>query len=68
MNTTTKKQAILQSLEGMNPKEMDQVIKYIKGMLYNPENDQNYLELKRQALSEIREALQPRTKLNATAI
>lgn len=57
MNTTTKKQAILQSLESMNANEMEQVLSYIKNLLYNPQNDLSYLELKRKALTEIQDAL-----------
>lgn len=68
MNTTIKKQAILQSLESMNAKEMDLVMSYIKDMLYNQQNDMSYLELKRRALSEIRDALRPKEKLTATVI
>ena len=64
MNKTIKKMAIMQSLEEMNASEMDLVMKYIKDMLYNPQNDYSYMELKRKALSEIQEALKPREKAN----
>lgn len=68
MNTTTKKQALLQAVESMNPSEMDQVMTYIKDLLYNPQNDYRYLELKRKALSEIQDALSPKPEMSESLI
>ncbi len=60
METTIKKQAIVQSIDSMNAAEMEKVIKFIKGLIYSPELDQNYLDFKKQALTEIQEALKPK--------
>ena len=57
MNTITKKQAILQSLDSMSASEMDKVLDYVKDMLYNEENDINYQSFKSNALKEIQTAL-----------
>lgn len=57
MEAITKKQALLQSIEGMNQAEMDKVIDYIKMMLYNADNDWSYLNFKKEALREIQSAL-----------
>lgn len=58
MNTLTKKQAIVQSLESMNASEMDRVLDYIERLLYNEALDQNYVDFKEKALREIQLALQ----------
>lgn len=58
MEEITKKQALLQSIEGMNSAEMDQVINYVKKLLYNESNDWDYLRFKKEALKEIQSALQ----------
>lgn len=57
MNSITKKQAIVQSLEAMSAEEMEQVLKYVKNMLYNESNDLSYQDFKSQALKEIQDAL-----------
>ena len=60
-NTTTKmknspKMAILQSLDGMDQVQMEEVLKYIKGLL-NSANDSGYRAFKKEAMKEIRQAL-----------
>jgi len=67
MNTLTKKQAILQSLDAMSSTEMDKVLDYVKDMLYNEENDLNYLQFKRKAIQEIQDALKSDHKVEASA-
>ncbi|MEP2773081.1 MAG: hypothetical protein ABJH05_13100 [Fulvivirga sp.] len=57
MKSITKKQAIMQSLEAMSAEEMEQVLKYVKNMLYNESNDLSYQDFKSQALKEIKDAL-----------
>lgn len=57
METTTKKQAIVQSVESMNEAEMEKVIDFIRELIYSPNLDTNYLEFKKQGLQEIQEAL-----------
>ncbi|MDX1627613.1 MAG: hypothetical protein R3345_02885 [Fulvivirga sp.] len=57
MTSLIKKQAILQSLEAMNASEMDQVLQYIKDVLYHDANDLKYQQFKQRAMTEIQEAL-----------
>ena len=57
MENLTKKQSIVQSLESMNLREMDQVVDYIRDLLYTPKNDRSHQAIKQQALREIKEAL-----------
>lgn len=57
METTTKKQAIVQSVESMNEAEMEKVIDFIRELIYSPNLDTNYLEFKKQGLQEIQNAL-----------
>lgn len=51
------KLAILQSLDGMDQVQMEEVLKYIKGLLNQPQRTPNYQSFKRQAMKEIRQAL-----------
>lgn len=51
------KLAILQSLDAMDQTQMDEVLKYIKGILSNPSRSGDYQTFKRQALKEIQQAL-----------
>jgi hypothetical protein len=53
----TQKQAIVQSLDSMNHTETDQLIQYIRDLLYNPQNDMDYLRKRSRGMSQIREAL-----------
>ncbi|MEQ8243787.1 hypothetical protein [Fulvivirga sp.] len=57
MENLTKKQAIVQSLESMNSREQEQLIGFIKEMLYEPERDIDYTKFKENALKEIQQAL-----------
>ncbi len=57
MENLTKKQAIVQSLESMNSNEQEQLIGFIKDMLYEPERDADYSTFKEKALKEIQQAL-----------
>lgn len=57
METTTKKQAIVQSVESMNEAEMEKVIGFIRDLIYSPELDNDYLNFKKKGLQEIQEAL-----------
>jgi hypothetical protein len=49
------KLAILQSLDGMDKVQMEDVLSYIKSILQQP--DQDYRALKKEAMKEIRQAL-----------
>lgn len=64
MKTLTKKQAILQSLEAMNASEMEKVLDYIKGMLYDPHQARNYQQFKQQAMKQIEKALKKNDDMN----
>ena len=52
-----KKQAIMQSLDSMSPSETEDLLNYIRSLLYNPENDIRYLQKRKQGITEIRDAL-----------
>jgi hypothetical protein len=52
-----KKQAIVQSLDSMSPSETEELLNYIRSLLYNPENDFRYLQKRKQGITEIRDAL-----------
>ncbi|MBS1488898.1 MAG: hypothetical protein JSS93_00035 [Bacteroidetes bacterium] len=51
----TSKLAILQSLDVMDPVQMENVLTYIRGLLQEPVN---YRNLKKEAMKEIRQALE----------
>ena len=57
MNTIIKKQAILQSLDSMNTAEMEDVLAYIKQLLYNEQLDRDYQAFKKNAMDQINKAL-----------
>ncbi|HMI67163.1 MAG TPA: hypothetical protein VK517_14055 [Cyclobacteriaceae bacterium] len=56
------KLAILQSLDAMDQKQMDEVLLYIKGILTQPARPIDYQTFKRQALKEIQQALRGEKK------
>jgi hypothetical protein len=51
------KLAILQSLGGMDQVQMEEVLKYIKGVLNQPHRTKSYQSFKSEAMKEIRQAL-----------
>ena len=51
------KLAILQSLDAMDRKQMDEVLRYIKAILSQPVRPNDYQTFKREALREIQQAL-----------
>ena len=51
------KLAILQSLDAMDQKQMDEVLRYIKGVLSSSAKPNDYQTFKRKALKEIQQAL-----------
>ena len=57
MNAIVKKQAIHQSLDSMNTAEMDDVLDYIKQLLYNERLDRDYQTFKKNAMDQINKAL-----------
>jgi hypothetical protein len=58
----TPKLAILQSLDAMDQQQMDEVLKYIKGILSQPARFSDYQTFKRKALKEIQQALRSEKK------
>ena len=56
------KLAILQSLDAMDQKQMDEVLRYIKGVLCRPARPSDYQTFKRKALKEIQQALRSEKK------
>jgi repressor of nif and glnA expression len=50
------KMAILQSLDAMDQMQMEEVLKYIKGIL-DPSTGNGYKAFKKEAMKEIRQAL-----------
>ena len=56
------KLAILQSLDSMDGKQTDEVLKYIKNVLSQPTPPTDYQTFKMQALKEIRQALSSEKK------
>lgn len=57
----SSKLAIMQSLDAMDQLQMEEVLKYIKGLLVQPESV-NYPAFKREAMKEIRQALRKEKK------
>ncbi len=51
------KLAILQSLDAMDQEQMNEVLRYIKGILSQPAQPIDYQTFKRKALKEIQQAL-----------
>lgn len=56
------KLAILQSLEALDQKQMDDVLLYIRGVLQHSARPVDYQTFKREALKEIRQALRSEKK------
>jgi hypothetical protein len=61
------KLAILQSLDAMDTVQMEEVLKYIKGLLNQPERTTSYQRFKAEAMKEIRQAIQTAKELRRAA-
>lgn len=61
------KLAIVQSLDAMDRMQMEEVLLYIKGLLNKPTRSSDYQAFKREAMNEIRQALQDKRGLQLTA-
>lgn len=64
MTTLNKKHQILESLDALDQAQTEKVMDYIKGLLTASRDDARYLQLKRKAMNEIRQALGKGHKLN----
>ncbi len=56
------KLAILQSLDGMNKGQTEDVLNYIKSILNQPEKKEDLKAFKKEAMKEIRQALRQEKK------
>ena len=56
MNSVTRKLQILESLNALDQTQTEKVLAYIKDML-TPKTDREYKRSKREAMKEIRQAL-----------
>ena len=63
MTNINRKHQILESLDSLDQDQTDKVLGYIKGLLYSSNDEVSHKKLKREALKEIRQALNKR-KLN----
>lgn len=57
MTAINKKHQILESLDALDQAQTEKVIDYIKGLLTTSRDDARYQQLKREAIKEIRKAL-----------
>lgn len=62
MNSVTKKLQILESLSAMDQTQTEKVLAYIKDML-TPKSEVEYKRNKREAMKEIRQALNTERRL-----
>jgi tellurite resistance protein len=62
MNSVTKKLQILESLNAMDQTQMEKVLAYISDML-TPKSEVEYKRNKREAMKEIRQALNRERRL-----
>ncbi|MCE2935394.1 MAG: hypothetical protein ACK5V5_10690 [Cyclobacteriaceae bacterium] len=60
------KLAIVQSLDAMDQMQMEEVLQYIKRLLNQPVRNPDYQSFKREAMKEIRQALQDKRGLQLT--
>jgi len=56
------KLAILQRLEELDQRQMDEVLGYIRQVLHRPDSTSDHQSFKRKALKEIRQALRKEKK------
>lgn len=56
------KLAILQSLDGMNKAQTEDVLNYIRSILNQPEKKEDLKAFKKEAMKEIRQALRQEKK------
>ncbi|HEX8061312.1 MAG TPA: hypothetical protein VF473_10275 [Cyclobacteriaceae bacterium] len=62
------KLAILQSLDSMDSVQMEEVLKYIKGILNQTNRTSSYQVLKSQAMKEIAQALKNTTSTGSQLV
>jgi hypothetical protein len=64
MTNINQKHQILESLNSMDQAQAEKVLEYIKGLMATPREGSRYQKLKREAMKEIRQALNKGHKLN----
>jgi hypothetical protein len=65
MTAINQKHQILESLDALDQTQTDKVLDYIKGLLSPKKDEPNYQSFKREALKEIRQALNKKRNLKA---
>jgi len=63
--TTNKKHEILKSLDSLDQAQTEKVMEYIQGLVGSAQNETYYRLFKREAMKEIRQALNNRRNVNA---
>lgn len=63
MNSVTEKLQILESLNALDETQTEKVLAYIKGMMAPNKEEQEYKRNKREAMKEIRQALNGERRL-----
>jgi hypothetical protein len=62
--TANKKNEILKSLESLDQAQAEKVMEYIKGLVGSTRNETYYRLFKREAMKEIRQALNQKRNIN----
>jgi hypothetical protein len=65
MTKINQKHQILESLDALDQTQTDKVLDYIKGLLSPKKDEAGYQSFKREALKEIRQALNKKRNLKA---
>jgi hypothetical protein len=65
MTTMNQKHQILESLDTLDQNQTEKVLNYINGLINVSREDVRYQSLKREAIKEIRQALNNGRKLSA---
>lgn len=63
MNSVTEKLQILESLSALDKTQTEKVLAYIKGMMAPNKDEMEYKRSKREAMKEIRQALNGERRL-----
>lgn len=65
MTSFNQRHQILESLNSLDANQADEVLKFIKGLLYNTSDEASKKRLKQEAMKEIRSALGKRSQLRS---
>ncbi len=67
MITVTQKLRIMESLDALNQTQSEKVLAYIRSMVNNQREEDQYKRFKREAMKEIRKALKTNKSLTLQA-